>query len=45
MLERHWRMMGAPEATDSMLLFVVSTAYIFAVMQAYWPIMTHRRPH
>jgi hypothetical protein len=44
-LERHWLMMGALEATDGMLLFGISTAFIFAVMQAYWPIMTRRRQH
>jgi hypothetical protein len=42
MLQRHWRMMmGALEATDGMLLFGISTAYIFAVMQAYWPMLSH----
>jgi hypothetical protein len=35
-LQRHWQMMGALEAVDGMLLFGVSTAYIFAVMQEYW---------
>ena len=44
-LERHWRMMGALEATDGMLLFGISTAFIFAMMQAYWPLMTRRHPH
>jgi hypothetical protein len=43
--ERHWRMMGALEATDGMLLFGISTAYIFAVMQDYWSLMTRRRRH
>ena len=43
MLERDWRMMGALEATDGMLLFGISTAYIFTVMQAYWGLMI--RPH
>jgi hypothetical protein len=42
MLERHWRMMGALEAMDGMLLFGVSTAFIFTAMQAYWPLMTQR---
>lgn len=41
-LERHWRMMGALEAMDGMLLFGISTAFIFTVMQAYWSQMTHR---
>ena len=44
-LERHWRMMGALEAMDGMLLFGISTAYIFAVMQGYWSLLTRRRPH
>ena len=46
MLERHWRMMGALEAMDGMLLFGISTAYILTVMQAYWALMIrpHRRP-
>jgi hypothetical protein len=44
-LEHHWRMMGALEAVDGMLLFGISTAYIFTVMQDYWPLLTrgHRR--
>jgi hypothetical protein len=44
-LERGWRMMGALEAVDGMLLFGISTAYIFTVMQAYWSLMTRRRHH
>jgi hypothetical protein len=48
MLEQHWQMMGALEAANGMLLFGISTAYIFAVMQVYWsmlsdPLMTRRR--
>jgi hypothetical protein len=43
-LEHHWRMMGALEATDGMLLFGISTAYIFTVMQDYFRLMI-RRPH
>jgi hypothetical protein len=38
-LQRHWKMMGALEAVDGMLLFGVSTAYIFAVMQGYWSML------
>ena len=49
MLERHWQMMGALEAADGMLLFGISTAYIFAEMQVYWSmlsdlLLTRRRP-
>ena len=39
-VEPHWRMMGALEGMDGMLLFGISTAYIFAIMQAYWSLMT-----
>jgi hypothetical protein len=38
----HWRMMGALEAVDGMLLFGISTAYIFALMQRYWPMLSRR---
>jgi hypothetical protein len=43
MLESHWRLLGALEAMDGMLLFGISTAYIFTVMQACWAVMI--RPH
>ena len=33
---RSWQMMGALEAVNGMLLFGVSTAYVFAVMQVLW---------
>jgi hypothetical protein len=36
MLAPHWRMMGALEAADGMLLFGISTAFIFTVMQFYF---------
>jgi hypothetical protein len=39
-LDRHWQMMGALEATDGMLLFGISTAFIFTVIQAYWPMLS-----
>ena len=44
-LERHWQLMGALEAMDGMLLFGISTAFIFAMMQAYWSLMTRGGPH
>ena len=49
MLEPHWQMMGALEAANGMLLFGISTAYIFALMQVYWSmlsdlLMTRRHP-
>jgi hypothetical protein len=36
MLQPHWQMMGALEAADGMLLFGISTAFIFTVMQLYY---------
>ena len=41
-LERGWRMTGALESADGMLLFGMSTAFIFAVIQTSWPILTRR---
>ena len=35
-LQPHWRMMGALEAANGMLLFGISTAFIFTVMQFYY---------
>jgi hypothetical protein len=28
---------------DGMLLFGISTAFVFTVMQAYWPLLTRRQ--
>jgi Ion channel len=39
-LQRHWQMMGALEAANGALLFGISTAYIFGVMQVYWPMLS-----
>lgn len=41
-LQPHWRMMGALEAANGMVLFGISTAFIFAVMQVYWPLLSRR---
>ena len=38
-LHQHWQIMGALEAVAGMLMFGISTAYIFAVMQLYWPLL------
>jgi len=43
-LQRHWQMMGALEAVNGMLLFGVSAAYIFAVMQTYWSMLSAHAP-
>ena len=38
-LEQPWRTMGALEAANGVLLFGMSTAFLFAVMQAYSPLI------
>jgi hypothetical protein len=35
-LQTHWQMMGALEAVDGMLLFGISTAFLFTVLQLYY---------
>ena len=42
MLQRHWQMMGVLEGANGALLFGISTAYIFGVMQVYWPMLRNR---
>jgi len=42
-LRPDWRMMGAMEAADGMILFGISTAFVFTVMQGLWPMLTTRR--
>jgi hypothetical protein len=45
LLQPHWQMMGALEAADGMLLFGISTAFIFTVMQFYYQhLVLLRRP-
>ena len=34
--EAHWRLLGATEALDGMLLFGISTAFLFYVMARLW---------
>jgi len=38
--QRPWQVMGGLEAVNGMILFGVSTAYVFAVMQLYWSMLT-----
>jgi hypothetical protein len=40
-LAQHWQMMGALEALNGMLLFGLTTAFLFAMIQEVWQI--HRR--
>ncbi len=44
-LEPHWQMMGALEALNGMLLFGLTTAFLFAMIQEVWPLGSrgHRR--
>jgi hypothetical protein len=44
MLQPHWQMLGAIEAADGMLLFGISTAFIFTVMQFYYQRLVLRTP-
>jgi uncharacterized membrane protein len=37
-LEAHWQMMGALEALNGMLLFGLTTAFLFAMIQEVWPL-------
>lgn len=43
MLQPRWQVMGALEAADGMILFGISTAYIFAMMQAWWSMLEEPR--
>ncbi len=36
-LEEHWRLMGAMEALNGMILFGLTTAFLFGVLRDYWP--------
>ena len=44
MLQPHWQMMSALEAADGMLLFGISTAFIFTVMQFYYQHLVLQHP-
>ena len=44
-LHQHRHVMGALEAVAGMLMFGISTAYVFAVMQLYWPMLQAIRQH
>jgi hypothetical protein len=37
-LESHWQLMGAIEALNGWLLFGLTTAFLFAMIQRVWPI-------
>jgi hypothetical protein len=41
-LPSRFHMFSALEAVNGALLFGISTAFLFAVMQAYWRVLSHR---
>jgi hypothetical protein len=41
-LQRHWQLMGGLEAVNGMLLFGLSTAWLFTVGQGYWSMIAAR---
>jgi hypothetical protein len=43
-LASHWRMLGALEALSGWILFGLTTAFLFAVIQRAWP-NTHAKMH
>ena len=43
LLKSHWLMMGALEASDGMLLFGISTAFVFTVIQEVMALMRENK--
>lgn len=41
-LERHWQLMGALEALNGMLLFGLTTAFLFGIIQRIWGLHSGR---
>jgi hypothetical protein len=41
-LAKEWQLMGAIEALNGMMLFGLSTAFLFAVLRDHWPTRLHR---
>jgi hypothetical protein len=37
-LDPHWQLMGALEALNGILLFGLTTAFLFAMIQEVWPL-------
>jgi hypothetical protein len=42
-LEAHWQMMGALEALNGVILFGLTTAFLFALIQIIWPLGSRGR--
>jgi multisubunit Na+/H+ antiporter MnhB subunit len=43
-LEKRWRVMGALEALNGMLLFGLTTAFLVAIIQKIWTLQNRRSP-
>jgi hypothetical protein len=41
-LERHWQLMGALESLNGMLLFGLTTAFLFGIVQRAWALKVSR---
>jgi hypothetical protein len=42
-LQQHWRLMGALEALNGIILFGLTTAFLFSMIQEVWAAGTERR--
>ena len=42
-LKEKWQLMGALEALDGMLLFGLTTAFLFAMIQKVWTLESRKR--
>jgi len=42
-LQAHWQLMGALEALNGMLLFGLTTAFLFHMIQGVWPLGVRKR--
>ena len=40
-LESHWQLMGALEALNGWILFGLTAAFMFTIIQRVWPYMKH----
>jgi hypothetical protein len=38
LLDPHWQMLGALEALNGVILFGLTTAFLFALIQTIWPL-------
>lgn len=44
-LKEKWQLMGALEALNGMLLFGLTTAFLFAMIQRVWPLGSRAHQH